>query len=617
MKKLHFIAIAVLVFATYLIFSYNKHKGHSYIHEPIYISLKSTLPENTRVELNYTTINNPVTPQKASLLVNDSIDSDNYIFKIDSSYRLKDFRLFFFFFQEEERFIITEIEIFNTHGEVFNFSLKSKDLVETDNLRLEDLNTEKLGIRRVANTSSVAPSLYFHFRGSFSHLFVRTNSRVLEIPSLLASLLILVLSFLMVYTLYPTIINFKFKGISPGAYLLALVFLILPTGEKISNLLLIIVAVIGLIISIIDGSLRDRLFRNRTLLFLTIISTAIYTLSYLFSGPDKHSGAIYFMKLGLPLVLFAIILNIRNNREIRLQFVALLSGAIVSVFIHFGWIIIFVDSVGLDSKLIFNPLYYLESSIFSRVHHSFLSVIYLFSLSIILFRQNFIRIANRERIIFSLLIVSAIFFAFSRAAILSLALILFFHALRRLAQVLKYEITHAARFVTATALTLVLFVFIAFSFELDSSLKNSSLSGINERILLWENASDIIKQKPLMGWGTYKYNRALHESNKQNINYSNYGMGLGTHNQFLETSGMFGIVIGIGLIWFLLFPTGFSKETNTYSIYLFSTALIFITVFLFESFLSRNLGILIFGIVYGLSIKLKTEASFNQKHQLI
>ncbi len=81
---------------------------------------------------------------------------------------------------------------------------------------------------------------------------------------------------------------------------------------------------------------------------------------------------------------------------------------------------------------------------------------------------------------------------------------------------------------------------------------------------------------------------------------------LNTHNQFLETSGMFGLLVGIGLVWFLLFPTGFSRQHSGYSGFILTAAIIFATGFFFESLLNRNLGILIFGLCYGLLIKMKT-----------
>ena len=81
---------------------------------------------------------------------------------------------------------------------------------------------------------------------------------------------------------------------------------------------------------------------------------------------------------------------------------------------------------------------------------------------------------------------------------------------------------------------------------------------------------------------------------------------LNTHNQFLETAGMFGLPLALALVWFLFFPTGFSRQTVRSSDFIFIIAIILGTAFFFESLLNRNLGVLIFGLCYGLLIKTKT-----------
>jgi len=67
----------------------------------------------------------------------------------------------------------------------------------------------------------------------------------------------------------------------------------------------------------------------------------------------------------------------------------------------------------------------------------------------------------------------------------------------------------------------------------------------------------------------------------------------------------FGIQI-ISYLWFLLFPTGFSRQTVRFSDFILTAVIIFGTAFFFESLLNRNLGVLVFGLFYGLLIKMKT-----------
>lgn len=361
------------------------------------------------------------------------------------------------------------------------------------------------------------------------------------------------------------------------------------------------------------GLLRKRFRDNRRLLIITLSFSLVYTLTLLFSRNDPSAGNLLTIKFGLPLALLAVAANTNNKHEIRIQYAALLTGVIVSVFIHFGWIVMLIDSVGDRTRLLSNPHHFLETSVFSRVHHSYLSVIYLVSLGLMFFKKEVLALRKKEVIIYSILIVTALLFAFSRAAVLSLALILLFYMSWRLFQLLNFEISHLVRIFTAAVFTLAFIAFIFINYNIDSSNDASSIKGIQMRIQIWENASNLIKQKPLTGWGPEKYNAALQEANTQYIINNNTWGSLNTHNQFLETSGMFGLLVGLALIYLLFFPTGFSKQDIRFSVYIFSISIIFVTAFLFESFLNRNLGILIFGIVLGLLIKSKPD-SINSYH---
>ena len=544
------------------------------------------------------------------------LDSNQYIFKIDSSYRLKSFRLFFLSLPEEEEFTIKEIKAFNKKGGEFNFSLKSKDLVRTDNLSLSNLISNELCIRKVSKNITTTPSLYFDMSDSFDGLFIKSDKRALEIPSFPASIIILLLGILMAYTIYPTIFSLKLKGVNPGAYFLALALLILPTGEKATNLLLSIAIVTGIIFSLRESTLLCKIRDNRLLLAVSVFTVAIYTIAFLLSARDGQSANIYKIKMGIPLTLFALCVNINTKSEIRLQLYALIIGVIVSVFLHFGWIIIFIDSVSMKSKLLSFPRYYLESSVFSRVHHLYLSLVSLICLIIILFNQDILSLKRKEKIIYSILIGSLIFLAFSRAAILSFALILIFFIIGKIFNNREFKLFRIAGFSAAFLLSFTLLGYIFINFNNDISSPDSSISGLTIRLDLWENAKEIIKQKPIFGWGPEGYSSALKELNLSRSNNINSPRNLNTHNQFLETSGMFGIMAGIGLIWFILFPMGFTVYTSQYSRFVFFNAIIFISAFLFESFLNRNLGILIFAITYGFLIKLNPESPINQKNNI-
>jgi len=306
------------------------------------------------------------------------------------------------------------------------------------------------------------------------------------------------------------------------------------------------------------------------------------------------------------MAFLAVALNIHDKQDTQIQFAALLSGVIISVFMHFGWTIMFIDAVELKSKFISNPRYYMESAIFSRIHHSYLSVLYLATLASLTLKQDILPLRRREIVFFCLLIFIGLLFAFSRAAILSLLLILVFFALKKILSLFKLEITRIARFIAAISLTLSILVLVFADLRVNPFTSNSEVKGFATRVELWKNGAELIKQKPVFGWGPGAYEDTLELTSSTSSYNNNTWRVLNTHNQFLETAGMFGLAVSIGLVWFLLFPSGFSRQHPRYSDFIITAGLIFATGFFFESLLNRNLGILVFGLCYGLLIKMKT-----------
>ncbi|MCK5504450.1 MAG: O-antigen ligase family protein, partial [Thermodesulfovibrionia bacterium] len=220
-------------------------------------------------------------------------------------------------------------------------------------------------------------------------------------------------------------------------------------------------------------------------------------------------------------------------------------------------------------------------------------------------KKDFIILRKKDVIIFSLLFVTGLLFAFSRAAILSLALILVYYFFKWVFHLRKIDINPILKYLAASVITISLLAIVFVDLKVDSFSASTPIKGLSTRMELWENASDLIKQKPITGWGPGSFKDTLKMTSSFTMHNNNTWTVLNTHNQFLETSGMFGLIVGIGLIWLLLFPTGFSRQHTIYSDYIIIAAIIFITAFFFESFLNRNLGILIFGLCYGLFIKTK------------
>lgn len=131
------------------------------------------------------------------------------------------------------------------------------------------------------------------------------------------------------------------------------------------------------------------------------------------------------------------------------------------------------------------------------------------------------------------------------------------------------------------------------------------------RLLLWQESAEVIKEKPLFGWGTGAEREVLHPAQ--------YGLDFlqgdpHPHNQWLLEGIRFGIVGILALAW--LFAVGFKFAYKTRNGLL--AMLLFLT-FCF-SLTDRNLdwkiGIIFFGLMYGLCVAFSqyTERSEGQEN---
>ena len=605
MKKLLILGTTVVLVFLYTIYSYNMLKGRSYIHEPVYFSIKATVPEYAKIQLHYQTLNDPTTMHRASQVIHDSIPEYTTVFEIDSSYRLANFKIYFQLLRENDEVAITQIKASNTKHKQFIFSLIPRDLIATENLSLIPVNNNSVTLRKVTKDDPSGDVLYFDTRGALGGIFVQSDLRMPQIPSLMVSLVILGLGFLIAYLVYPTFSRLEWRGISVGAFLLALAILVLPSGEKICNLLLAMAIVAGFISGIREGELLNRLRKNQSILLPIIIISVIYLVALSTSNGNPGSIRLLKIKFGLPMTLMAVALNTNNKKELRIQFIALLTGVIISVFTHLGWAFMLVDAVEVKSKLFSTPRFYLESSVFSRVHHSYLSVFYLLSLTSMYFLKDSLSLRKIDVFFFNLLILLGLLSAFSRATILALLIILCYYAFKKIFSLMRISIGPVVRIITVLLLATTLLLIVFSDFETLSA--DIQISGLSTRVDIWDLASDLIKQKPLTGWGPGAYSDALKLGNQFSSFNSNTWVTLNSHNQFLETSGMFGLLTALALAFFLFYPAGLKKLRHIQIDFILTVAIIFSTVFLFESFLNRNLGILVFGLSYGLLIKVLSK----------
>lgn len=132
-------------------------------------------------------------------------------------------------------------------------------------------------------------------------------------------------------------------------------------------------------------------------------------------------------------------------------------------------------------------------------------------------------------------------------------------------------------------------------------------NGLNSRLALWLAAIETVKKQYLLGSGTGDKQDVLMETYQK----LNFKLGLernfGTHNQYLESLVMFGL---IGLV-LLLIALWVALRAYLQSQNIISALIIFcfIICFLTEDFLSRNQGVVLFSFFYAYFASSKLETN--------
>ena len=125
-----------------------------------------------------------------------------------------------------------------------------------------------------------------------------------------------------------------------------------------------------------------------------------------------------------------------------------------------------------------------------------------------------------------------------------------------------------------------------------SSGDTSDKSTTGARVEIWKIAANLIKVKPLIGYGTGN------EKNILTLEYEKKGFldfaqkHLNTHNQFLQTTVALGLIGGLTFLFILIIPAIMAIKNQHY-LYLFFIVLIIFNFFT-ESMLERQSGVVFY-----------------------
>ncbi|WP_452219082.1 O-antigen ligase family protein [Lacinutrix undariae] len=372
---------------------------------------------------------------------------------------------------------------------------------------------------------------------------------------------------------------------------------------------------------------------------VSLIAFYVFSVSaYFVNKPTISSGSIKVLKFSSLLFLASILFSVFSHAEFELIFKGigrritfllsplvflLLSNDNISVIKEKalkGLVLgVFLSSVFLVINIFYEyyltrPLFTIDKDIFNfyhtnyyftrilDIHPSYYGMFVIAAISVVYFYKGF----SNKIMNIAFVVLSAIIVLFLNARI-----ILFLFFILNSVYLIRYFYIKTNKFLQTALLTIA--VFMVTSFILFFATKNTyayqrvfketlwELSDSNKatpdfkvsgesRMLRWGAAVQIIKEKPLLGYGVFKEREVLcSEYLKRNMQ-SSYQRAYNAHNQFLGFTIEGGLVSGAILVLFFLtnFYISFKRKDILYAFFVFSV----LSICLIENYLIRNAGVI-------------------------
>jgi O-antigen ligase len=392
--------------------------------------------------------------------------------------------------------------------------------------------------------------------------------------------------------------NLKHTGYYYGALLFA--FLI-PFHPKLSTLAL----VLWLLLSLISFS-QKTLVRNKTLLLLPIAYVAYFICFFTAETPKFRFLETKLSLLVFPLIFFLNVYSVRQRGKI-LKF--LVFGLVVSSILCL--IVAFYNSIGiengnlyfranvLEGKGFMDSILYGGNYFFGRYlsifHQTVYYAMYLCAgVAVLLFVPKLFTTKLRTSLLGIFLFF--IFLVSNKASFIALALIL----------ILKLHTWNVNRSKKAIGVSLFAMVLTAVVFlnprikesvvnivEGKMTLNKEARYGFATRLLSWDAAVSLIKEKPVFGYGHAVTQEALNKKYQEEGYIFPLKESYNAHNLWLQSwleNGLFAIIILLG-IFLVLFQKSWHKPL------FLAFVLILLTNSLFEGMFNRFSGIIFFSFL--------------------
>lgn len=265
-----------------------------------------------------------------------------------------------------------------------------------------------------------------------------------------------------------------------------------------------------------------------------------------------------------------------------------------------------------NGKLEFRPIIVYSLSRYNSVylsvfeHPTYLAMKTLWAIVLVIYFRDKLFLSRYLRYFMILIMLLFIYLLSSRTGILTTLLILFifiFNYIKSVALKLSF-IVLMLLLIYPTYKVIILNQRVNFSLiELSRGIKSSGgdIKNIDERTREWYTAIQLIKEKPLFGYG-HNYQEMLIRQYRENGFGHEAENRFNAHNQYLETQLQFGLPGIVILLWILFGPV--LLRIKSPHLFLYKVFLVLITVnFMFESMLVRQWGIMFFLIFYFLLAK--------------
>ena len=348
--------------------------------------------------------------------------------------------------------------------------------------------------------------------------------------------------------------------------------------------------------------------KSHLLLLSLFIALYIWQLTGMLYSDNPGTGWQNIIRR-ISLVMFPIILlspgeKIKKNGILLLRIFAISTIA----FILYCFVYAFYRSTEIQNGIFtFNPhqkvfywLNYFYGTYFSIFQHPSYLAMYVLISVFIGFESMFdktLRINYRiSWLVFSIVLLSSLYFLSSRTGILTAFLILPFYFLQ------KSIVRRNARFAWLIIIIIIM-VFLPLMLKnqrfntFRKSVSGNSISEMvnqDERIIVWKAAFNIASENLILGVGTGDVNSALLEEHKKEGNLKLVENKLNAHNQYIEVlleNGLIGLIFFFS-IFVTMFYIAFSEKNILYLLFIL-TVMIF---FGFESMLNRLAGVSFFAL---------------------